>query len=994
MWSRISTGRVLLCVVFLAGTTWGDSLVIYKLNSGAGTVAVDSAGNGHDGVINGAEWQPGGFNGKGYALSFQGGTTVEDADAGDYLNGLDATTVAIWIKSNATNSDRGFVTGVPPAGQDRVFTMRYDSSGASFGGTSLVKMGIQSTGGDQQIESSSNIQTTEWQHLAMTWESGGEIRFYVNGVEDEVAGRNNPNNTGETSEITTLIIGKGGKDASNGWDGLIDEVRIFDTALTAEEIQQIMTGNDNATAARAPQPDDAATDILPEPTLSWEPGDFAVEHDVYLGTDLDDVNNATTADAAYVGRQAETSYDPGALTLGQAYFWRIDEVNAAPDNTVFKGAVWNFTVEPVSFVVPTAAVSATASSTSAPQDPNNTVNGVGLNEDDEHTNILDDMWASGDGDPTPWIQFEFAQLEKLDKARVWNHNSQTESVLGFGIKEALVEFSTDGETWSELGTVEIPQAPGSSSYTGVELELGGIVAKYLKVTALSNYSVLGLPQKGLAEVRFYAMPMRARLESPASGSTGLDPLVELNWRAGRDAAQHDIMIGTDPDALTALATVDEASYTAALDLDSTLYWRVNEINDAMDPAAWEGHLWEIATAEYMTVDDMESYQSTEGSYVWETWIDGFGDDNNGALLGHNGDDMETDIVYDGSQSLPYYYGQEGAATSEAFRDIERDWGQHGIMSLSLMFYGDTSNLAGEMVIKVNDQEIATYPTPSDLTVPQWQAWTIDLPASALGNVKSLAIGINGGTGLVLIDAIRLYARASETIDPVVPDDAALVAHYPLDNNANDSSGNALDGSIVNGQLVSPGKVGSSALQIDGSGYVDLGNPALLDFGTGDWAITAWAKTFMTGTSESERGTLYGNGGDSGGGHRIALILSEANEGAISLVCDDDATKEQAHSTRMINDDEWHSVLGQREGTSIQVYIDGRLDASNAVEADYDLAGTSQHNAYLGAVTNNGTGDLYKLFNGLIDDVRIYNRAMTPAEALGLSGRTDPMFKEF
>ena len=52
-----------------------------------------------------------------------------------------------------------------------------------------------------------------------------------------------------------------------------------------------------------------------------------------------------------------------------------------------------------------------------------------------------------------------------------------------------------------------------------------------------------------------------------------------------------------------------------------------------------------------------------------------------------------------------------------------------------------------------------YPTSSDLTLPEWQNWTIDLPAAALGDVKSLAIGFEGGTGVVMIDAIRLYGKA-------------------------------------------------------------------------------------------------------------------------------------------------------------------------------------------------------------------------------------------
>jgi len=198
--------------------------------------------------------------------------------------------------------------------------------------------------------------------------------------------------------------------------------------------------------ASNPDPAIDAADISPSSALSWIPGKFAAEHDVYLATRFEDVNTATTADTAYMGRQAETSYDPDALTLGETYFWRIDEVNAAPTSTVFKGDVWNFEVEPVSFAVPVGAVSATASSVDGDSDPNNAVNGAGLNENNEHSVSLEAMWSGASTDSTPWIQFEFAQLEKLDKVHVWNHNTQTESILGFGVKEALIEYSMDGDS--------------------------------------------------------------------------------------------------------------------------------------------------------------------------------------------------------------------------------------------------------------------------------------------------------------------------------------------------------------------------------------------------------------------------------------------------------------------------------------------------------------------------------------------------------------------
>jgi hypothetical protein len=766
------------------------------------------------------------------------------------------------------------------------------------------------------------------------------------------------------------------------------ELRTF--TIDNVSFEGAVTGETPPGAAVNPSPPNEAVDVIPDVTLSWFPGMFASQHDVYFGTDFDEVNDATVDSPLYMGRQSETRYTPAGLELGQMYYWRIDEPNDTPDKYVWKGSVWSFELEPVSFAVPIGAVSATASSTTAGQDPNNLVNGSGLDPNDEHSNLQEFMWLGEATDLTPSVVFEFAQQEKLDKARIWNHNTQTESIVGFGMKETRIEASLDGEAWTEVGTVELAQATGMATYTGEEVDLGGAVARYIRITGLSNYSILGLPQKGLSEVRFYAVPMRARLEIPADGSTGIDPLVELTWRAGREAAQHEVLVGTDPNNLSPVATVDEPSYTAVVDMDSTVYWQVNEINDAMDPPTWEGNIWTMDTAEYVTVDDMESYQSEEGSFVWETWVDGFGDDNNGALLGHGGDNMETDSVYDGRQSLPYYYGQGGAGTSEAVRDIERNWGEHGIVSLSLMFQGDPSNTPGQMYIKVNDAKIATYPTSSDLTIPQWQAWTIDLPAAALGNVKNLAIGIDGGTGLVLIDAIRLYAKASETIAPEAASDADLFAYYPFEGNYNDASGNSLNGTPVDNPSLLNDPVRGQVLNLDGfAACVDLGasdafNPQ------GSFSISVWANIseFINDWGHA----LIGKRGEDNLGWQLRRHSSTPN---LTFTLRGTTGVDDPQGTVSMESfyGEWIHIaavydyeVGQRT-----VYVNGLVDVSIA---DTNPVAATDHKVYIGAratAANNGPEAFY---SGMLDELKLYKRALSQAEALDLAGRTEPIFKAF
>ena len=100
-------------------------------------------------------------------------------------------------------------------------------------------------------------------------------------------------------------------------------------------------------------PSDGQTDVAADVVLSWAPGEYAAFHDVYFGTDYDDVNDANTSDSTgiYRGRQNfdANSYDTNdyaadGLWPGKTYYWRIDEVNDACQPQPWKGDVWSFTV--------------------------------------------------------------------------------------------------------------------------------------------------------------------------------------------------------------------------------------------------------------------------------------------------------------------------------------------------------------------------------------------------------------------------------------------------------------------------------------------------------------------------------------------------------------------------------------------------------------------------------------------------------------------------
>ena len=452
--------------------------------------------------------------------------------------------------------------------------------------------------------------------------------------------------------------------------------------------------------AENPNPKDDAVDVPRDVVTSWTPGVFADKHDVYLGTAFADVNDASRTNPLGVlasQSQDANTFDPaGLLQFSQTYYWRVDEVNAPPDYTIYKGDVWTFTAEP--YVYPIRNITATASSSEkAANGPQNTINDSGLTND-LHSTASTAMWLSSlTGTQPTWIQYEFDKVYKLYELWVWNYNVEFEMVLGYGFKDVAVEYSLDGTNWTMLGNVQFAQAMSQSGYAhNTTVDLGGVTAKYVKLTANSNWSPVGLQQYGLSEVRFYYVPVQAREPKPAAGQKNVALDAVLDWRGGREAALHEVYFSSDKQAVvngTALVgTVTENSYQpASLEFGKTYYWKVNEVNEAASPRSWEGDIWRFYTLEYFVVDDFEDYNDFEPDRIFDTWIDGWADPANGSQVGYAEPPFaEKTITHGGKQSMPFDYNNtSGVAYSEAERTFAspQDWSVSGAKVLSLWFRG-------------------------------------------------------------------------------------------------------------------------------------------------------------------------------------------------------------------------------------------------------------------------------------------------------------------
>ncbi len=723
----------------LAGSASADLVLHWALDDGMGDTVFDSSGNNRDGSVGGTpHWVLGQIEG---ALDFDGSTNYINYDE-EIVTGT--CSIALWIMPR----DLPYSSGYRAIVHNDVWTAG-SIRGHLQADTSLFDFDVSGGGG---VTSTTAAQSDNWYHVVAIFNAQTlESKLYVNGDQEASA-------TGLSAPVFLGPLNFGAWiDSQRHFPGIMDDIRIYDRPLTEEEIPRVMQGDTAPELAHNPIPENEATDVPGDVTLSWTQGEFAATHDVYFGTAFEDVRDATrhTPLGVLVSQdQTATTYDPeSVLEFGRTYYWRVDEVNGPPDNTIFQGAVWRFTAEPFSY--PVDSVTATASSSAQPgQGPENTVNGSGLNLGDGHSTVLEGMWLSGQEPHGAWIQYEFDRVRKLHEMWVWNYNGSFESIIGYGLKDVTVEYSIDGMEWMTLGDFRLARAPGKDDYTDyTTVEFGGAAARHVRITAKKNWGGI-LPQYGLSEVRFFYVPRRAREPEPGAGNTSVSAGTVLKWRAGRGAASYEVYLSTDWKAVangTALvATVDAASYEpGSLEYGKIYFWKIDGIFSGETPSVWGGDIWAFSTADFV-VDDYESYTDDEGSRIFETWIDGLSNPAyGGSQVGYDESPFtEQVIVYGGNQSMPLFYDNSAPPFySEAVRTwtVPQDWivGEDlESLTLKVAVYGDPDNCRVPMYLVFNDSVAVVNPDEDAVVTPRWTEWRIplgDLSEAALSSVRKVAI---------------------------------------------------------------------------------------------------------------------------------------------------------------------------------------------------------------------------------------------------------------
>ena len=831
-------------------------------NEGFGVAVVDSSGYDHHATIHGDPQWIDGYGGG--ALDFNGSSDYLSLDGYKGILGPNPFSITAWIN---TSSNSGTLMGW----------------GSTAGGTTRFE--FRPDADELRAESSGNVQgltklsDNEWIHVAVTVKADAiitepDVTLYLNGQvdNDPSTGGTAPLDMAPGYDVTIARRHTSGR----FFDVLIDDLRLYNKELSADEVKQTM--RIDLAQAWDPQPGNLK-DTPIWTALSWQAGDGAVEHDIYLAADLAAVVAADASDATgiYLGRQAETMIVPAGLAWTTRYFWRVDEV--AEDGAITAGLIWSFTT-------------------------------------------TDEIVLYDEVTPFPYDNSADPFLSEialdLDPAQDWTGG------CGGGI--GAVSVSYDGLA----GPGSLTEADGI--YTLVGRGMGAWnqsdEIQYAHTTLAGDGSMIVKVESLDAPHDFTRVGVMIR-ESLDPGSAHASVYV---------SSANGVLFQSR--ATTGQATVDDSS----------------PIAEAVAAPVW----LKIERSFPM----ISAYYSTDG----ETWLPAT---------------LTPQVIP--MTPLPIHIGLVVAANSPdsataVFSNVSSTGGV-AAGSLNFAEIGLESNSAEPMYMVLEDASGATSaalnPVP-EATQLVGAEWIIDLDEYSIDRAAvvkaTLVVGdldnpTAGGTGTLTINSVKLLP------------DCVPVGHWTLDETdgtvAADSSRTGGNDGVLNGAAMAwaSGKVGG-ALSFDGAAsgtdYVEISTTGI---STAAGTIALWGQLAPEPQAPETR-YFYGHTTLPAWQNRIQLYM-DASDTVLDLGLGDSHNRHK--DIEVLETETWYHLALTWDGGNYAVYVNG------AELATGEYAGLDTLNTVMD-IGNDGNADgRTEMFNGLLDDVRIYDVALPAAEIAKLAG---------
>jgi len=698
----------------------------WKFEEAGGTL-FDQSDNHNDGApYNGVLYQQAGQ--EGYALGFDG---VDDyIVVGTTGRPTDTFSFGGWFKTSATHEiDTQNTTSI-----GGVYNQRY-AFDPQHGGDANAGAGLSlGTNGIVVYEHGSNympaiaVYETElgddWNHIMIVYYNK-QPTIYLNGRAVHT-GLSSPR------AIVNSPIQFGGM-AYGYFEGLMDEVRIYNRVLSPAEIRRL------AARPKAWNPDPHSGSMFPDTwvTLGWSPGYFAASHDVYLGDNFSDVGDG--AGDTFRGNQTTEYYIagfpgypyPDGLVPGTTYYWRIDEVNEAEPNSPWRGDVWSFSIPPKTAYYP---------------DPADGAEFIDLN--------VQLSWTAGFGTKFHYIIFG----EDFDQV----------SNAAMGVPSGAVKYNPGQLKMAKTYYWRVDEFDGLQTHKGD-------IWSFTTLGAASGAS----PANGAVDVK----PSAVLRWDAGSVAASHEVYFGTDADAVRNAAK------TSPEYKGSKVLGEESFDPGGLEFNTAYYWRIDEVNSVNPEGPWTGKVWSFTTGDFFVIDDFEDYDTGENQ-IWYAWHDGLGygvpgtagyfaGNGTGAAVGDENTPSYTEetIVHGGGKSMPVSYDnnkQGFAFYSEVEYKLtdQRDWTERGVGELSFWFRGNPNNASEPLYVAVSNSTgtpaVIVHDDPAAAKINTWKQWIIPLSVFAdkginLSNVDRIAIGLGtrgnlttpGGSGKMYFDDIRL-----------------------------------------------------------------------------------------------------------------------------------------------------------------------------------------------------------------------------------------------
>ncbi|MBT0812302.1 T9SS type A sorting domain-containing protein [Litoribacter ruber] len=590
----------------------GDLVANWKMDEGSGTIVDDASENkNHASTSGGPTWIDGV---KGKALRFNGSNQYAIAPNHASLNLTQSLTIAAWIKPEKTATQylikkaiQGSVDGyeLSLASNGRVF-FRFNQN--MSGDTYRL---------NSQVSYPSNGNT--WMHVAATFD-GSTMRLYIDGVENSSTTFSSP----PPINTNTLALALGAE--ANGFRGLqgaMDEVYIFNRALSSAEVKELASIGEPSTPITPilASPENNESGVSTSPTLTWSASDGAVTYQAQVSTSVNfsgTVLNQTDITQTFV--------ELNDLQNETTYYWRVRATNEAGNSDW--SSTWNFTTTPAA---------------PAPAEP--PVLSSPANNSTNISTAPELSWSNSDGAVSYQAQistsanFSETVFDQTDIAQTFVelNDLQNETTYYWRVRATNEAGNSDwSSTWNFTTTPAAPapaeppvlSSPANNSTnisTAPELSWSnsdGAVSYQAQISTSANFSETVFDQTDIAqtfvelndlqnETTYYwrvratneagnsdwsstwnftttpAAPAPAEppvLSSPANSSTNISTAPELSWRASDGAVTYQAQVSTSVNfSQTVFDQTDIAQTFVELnDLqnETTYYWRVRATNEA------------------------------------------------------------------------------------------------------------------------------------------------------------------------------------------------------------------------------------------------------------------------------------------------------------------------------------------------------------------------------------------------------------------------------